>query len=191
MRTAPLALAYLDDELGLVQAASAVSELTHYDPDAGDACVLWCLAIRHAVLTGVLDGRIGLQHLGADRRELWARRLDAAEKSQPSDFRNNGWVVERCRRRGRRSRPRLSRKAIRQRESFASTTCARRSTQQCAVAGTPTPSPPSRADCSALHTGHLRFQRTGVVCCTAGRECALAISSNWLLRSPAEARPMA
>jgi ADP-ribosyl-[dinitrogen reductase] hydrolase len=40
MRTAPLALAYLDDELGLVQAASAVSELTHYDPDAGDACVL-------------------------------------------------------------------------------------------------------------------------------------------------------
>jgi ADP-ribosyl-[dinitrogen reductase] hydrolase len=77
-----------------VQAARAVSELTHYDPDAGDACVLWCLAIRHAVLTGVLDGRIGLQHLGADRRELWARRLDAAEKSQPSDFRNNGWVVE-------------------------------------------------------------------------------------------------
>ena len=77
-----------------MQAARAVSELTHYDPDACDACVLWCLAIRHAVLTGVLDGRIGLQHLGADRRELWARRLDAAEKSQPSDFRNNGWVVE-------------------------------------------------------------------------------------------------
>ena len=60
----------------------------------GDACVLWCLAIRHAVLTGVLDGRIGLQHIGADRQQLWARRLDAAEKSQPSDFRNNGWVVE-------------------------------------------------------------------------------------------------
>ena len=56
--------------------------------------MLWCLAIRHAVLTGVLDGRIGLQHIGADRRQLWARRLDAAEKSQPSNFINNGWVVE-------------------------------------------------------------------------------------------------
>ena len=31
MRTAPLALANLDDELGLVQVARAVSELTHYD----------------------------------------------------------------------------------------------------------------------------------------------------------------
>ena len=94
MRTAPLALAYLDDEAALVEAARAVSELTHYDPEAGDACVLWCLAIRHAVLTGVLDVRIGLQHIDADRRDLWASRLDVAEASQPSDFTNNGWVVE-------------------------------------------------------------------------------------------------
>ena len=94
MRTAPVALAYLDDEAALVEAARAVSELTHYDPEAGDACVLWCLAIRHAVLTGVLDARIGLQHIDADRRDLWASRLDVAEASQPSDFTNNGWVVE-------------------------------------------------------------------------------------------------
>src|SRR6185312_1640754 len=40
MRTAPLALPYLDDEAALVEAARSVSELTHYDPDAGDACVL-------------------------------------------------------------------------------------------------------------------------------------------------------
>jgi ADP-ribosyl-[dinitrogen reductase] hydrolase len=94
MRTAPVALAYLDDEDALVEAARAVSELTHYDPDAGDACVLWCYAIRHAILTGALDARIGLQHSDADRRDLWASRLDVAEKSQPSDFTNNGWVVE-------------------------------------------------------------------------------------------------
>ena len=56
--------------------------------------MLWCLAIRHAVLTGVLDARIGLQHIDPDRREKWASRLEVAEKSQPSDFRNNGWVVE-------------------------------------------------------------------------------------------------
>lgn len=94
MRTAPLALAYLDDEAALVQAARAVSELTHYDRDAGDACVLWCLAIRHAILTGVLDARIGLQHIDAERRDLWASRLDVAQASQPSEFKNNGWVVE-------------------------------------------------------------------------------------------------
>jgi protein-tyrosine phosphatase len=94
MRTAPLALAYLDDETALAQAARAVSELTHYDPEAADACVLWCCAIRHAILTGILDARIGLQHVDKDRRDMWASRLDVAEGSQPSDFRNNGWVVE-------------------------------------------------------------------------------------------------
>jgi ADP-ribosyl-[dinitrogen reductase] hydrolase len=94
MRTAAVALAYLDEDAALVEAARAVSELTHYDPEAGDACVLWCLAIRHAILTGVLDARIGLQHIDADRRDLWATRLDVAEASQPSDFKANGWVVE-------------------------------------------------------------------------------------------------
>ena len=49
-----------------------MSELTHFDPEAGEACVLWCLAIRHAILTGKLDARIGLQHIDADRRETWA-----------------------------------------------------------------------------------------------------------------------
>jgi ADP-ribosylglycohydrolase len=94
MRTAPVALAYLDDEAALAEAARAVSELTHYDPEAGDACVLWCLAIRHAILTGLLDARIGLQHIPSERRDMWAARLDAAEKSDPSDFKINGWVVE-------------------------------------------------------------------------------------------------
>jgi ADP-ribosylglycohydrolase/protein-tyrosine phosphatase len=94
MRTAPVALAYLDDEAAVVEAARAVSDLTHYDPEAGDASVLWCCAIRHAILTGVLDARIGLQHIDLERRDLWAARLDAAEKAQPSDFTNNGWVVE-------------------------------------------------------------------------------------------------
>jgi hypothetical protein len=46
MRTAKLALAYLDNEAALVEAARAVSDLTHWDHEAGDACVLWCVAIR-------------------------------------------------------------------------------------------------------------------------------------------------
>lgn len=94
MRTAPVALAYLDDGDALVAAARAVSELTHYDPEAGDACVLWCCAIRHAILTGELDARKGLQHIESARRGVWSSRLDVAEASKPSDFRNNGWVVE-------------------------------------------------------------------------------------------------
>ncbi|MFZ0832514.1 MAG: ADP-ribosylglycohydrolase family protein [Mycobacterium sp.] len=93
MRTAPVALAYLDDEGAMMQAARAISELTHHDPDAADACVLWCSAIRNTVLTGALDVRIGLRHLDSGRRQLWTTRLDAAESSKPSDFANNGWVV--------------------------------------------------------------------------------------------------
>jgi ADP-ribosyl-[dinitrogen reductase] hydrolase len=94
MRTAPVALAYLHDENALIEAARKVSELTHYDPEAGDACVLWCLAIRHAVLTGELNVRIGLPHIDPVRQELWGIGLGVAEASQPSDFTNNGWVVE-------------------------------------------------------------------------------------------------
>ena len=93
MRTAPVALAYLDDEDAMVAAARAISELTHYDPDASDACVLWCCAIRYAVHVGLLDVRIGLRHLDSDRRELWSQRLDEAESARPADFANNGWVV--------------------------------------------------------------------------------------------------
>jgi ADP-ribosyl-[dinitrogen reductase] hydrolase len=93
MRTAPIALAYLDDEQELVEAARPISELTHFDEDAGDACVIWCCAIRHAVRTGKLDVRIGLHHIESGRRELWSKRLDEAESSRPSDFANNGWVV--------------------------------------------------------------------------------------------------
>jgi ADP-ribosylglycohydrolase/protein-tyrosine phosphatase len=94
MRTAPVALAYLDDEAALVEAARAVSELTHHDPDAGDACVLWCTAIRHAILTGEREARIGLRHIGSERRDLWASRLDEAAASQPLAFAaKNGWVV--------------------------------------------------------------------------------------------------
>ncbi|WP_343709446.1 ADP-ribosylglycohydrolase family protein [Mycobacterium sp.] len=94
MRTAPVALAYLDDEDALVEAARAVSELTHFDPEAGDACVLWCLAMHHSILNGELDARLGLDRIPAKRKDLWSARLDEAEASQPSAFADkNGWVV--------------------------------------------------------------------------------------------------
>ncbi|WP_448407230.1 ADP-ribosylglycohydrolase family protein [Mycolicibacterium sp. XJ647] len=94
MRTSPVALAHLDDEAALVTSARAISELTHFDPEAGDACVLWCAAIRHAVLTSELDVRFGLGHIDSERRQLWASRIEAAENSEPWDFAaNNGWVA--------------------------------------------------------------------------------------------------
>lgn len=94
MRTAPVALAYLDDPGGLTAAAMAVSALTHFDPEAGQACVLWCQAIRHAVVTGDLDARAGLRYLPAASRGAWERRLAEAEQARPGDFARNGWVVE-------------------------------------------------------------------------------------------------
>ncbi|MCM0639523.1 ADP-ribosylglycohydrolase family protein [Cellulomonas wangsupingiae] len=96
MRTGPVALGYLDDgaERALANAARAVSDLTHGDPDAGDACVLWSMAIRHAIRTGEIDLVGQLPHLPASRRERWAAVIAEAEASQPRDFPKNGWVVQ-------------------------------------------------------------------------------------------------
>ncbi len=90
MRTAPVALAHLGDPAAIVQGARAVSALTHHDPQAGDACALWCLAIDHAVRTGEIDARVGLGHVGPE----WPVLLDEAEQAPPETFAgSNGWVV--------------------------------------------------------------------------------------------------
>jgi ADP-ribosyl-[dinitrogen reductase] hydrolase len=146
MRTAPVALAYLDDEASLVEAARAVSELTHYDPEAGDASVLWCCAIRHAILTGALDARIGLQYIGADRREKWAARLDTAKNSRPSDFKINGWVVEALPAAWSAITTTPVPQGNRLRVFSASTISALPLTPRCEAAGIPTPLRPSRVD---------------------------------------------
>ena len=95
MRTDPLALAYLDREPAeLMAQAGVLSALTHVEADAQEACGLWCVAIREAVLTGQLEIRAGLPLLPADRASLWLERIEAAEASRPRDFTKNGWVVE-------------------------------------------------------------------------------------------------
>ncbi|MFT4188582.1 MAG: ADP-ribosylglycohydrolase family protein [Aeromicrobium sp.] len=93
MRTSPVALAHLDDPAALAEAARAVSGLTHHDPEAADACVLWCLGIRHAALHDAFDLRSGLAWVEESRRALWEQRIDTAETESPSTFRPNGWVV--------------------------------------------------------------------------------------------------
>jgi hypothetical protein len=58
-----------------------------------DTGVLWCAAIRHAVLTGHLDVRIGLGRLDSDRRQRWTERFDAADHVAPSAFNARGGGV--------------------------------------------------------------------------------------------------
>jgi ADP-ribosylglycohydrolase len=94
MRTAPVALAYLGQPQALADAARAVSELTHHDVLAGDACVLWCAGIRRAVIDGTFAGvREGLDLLPAQRRDQWSDWLTEAESEPPGHFRPNGFVV--------------------------------------------------------------------------------------------------
>ena len=65
MRTAPVALPYLDDPIALAEAARKVGALTHYDEHAQAACVLWSLAIRHAILHAEFDIRSGWRESAA------------------------------------------------------------------------------------------------------------------------------
>lgn len=96
MRTGPVALGYLErTPAELVEAASAIARLTHWEDDNTDACALWCLAIRNAVLIGELDIRGQLEHL-PERRDRWAALVDEAlaPGAHPRDFQaQNGWVV--------------------------------------------------------------------------------------------------
>lgn len=93
MRTAPVALPHLDDPVALVEAARKVGALTHYDPHAQEACSLWSLAIRHAILEAEFDLRAGLGYLDDEAAAYWTDRIDEAENSEPARFRPNGWSV--------------------------------------------------------------------------------------------------
>ncbi len=96
MRTPPVALAYLDAPDGAARtatAARAVSGLTHFDADAGDACVVWSLAVRSAILDGAVDWKAALTALPEDRQPRWKELLREASSAQPEAFPDNGWVV--------------------------------------------------------------------------------------------------
>lgn len=95
MRTAPVALAFLDDEARCLGTARAIGVLTHDDQRAVEACEMWTYAIRHAVLHGTFDGVRGyLEVAEHGTREYWSPLLDAAERGTPAEFPNNGWVVD-------------------------------------------------------------------------------------------------
>jgi ADP-ribosyl-[dinitrogen reductase] hydrolase len=94
MRTAPVALAFLGSDEQIAEAARAVAELTHADPLAGDACVLWCIAIDRAVRDERLDGVLdGLDLVPEPRRDRWSSWLADAQEGPPERFRPNGFTV--------------------------------------------------------------------------------------------------
>ncbi|MCU0277490.1 MAG: ADP-ribosylglycohydrolase family protein [Candidatus Nanopelagicales bacterium] len=86
MRTSPVVLGYLDDPEALATTARTYSHLTHGDPLAADACVLHNLAQRHAILSGDLDIRVGLELIAPDRRRRWLQWIEAAEAGSPREF---------------------------------------------------------------------------------------------------------
>ena len=94
MRTAPVALAHLGDDAALAGSARRISALTHADPLAQDACVLWCVAIDRAIRQGRLDGvSDGLALLPGDRAIAWRERIAVAAEAPPESFTPNGYVV--------------------------------------------------------------------------------------------------
>jgi ADP-ribosylglycohydrolase len=94
MRTGPVALAHLGNDDDLALAARMMSELTHPNPLAVDACVLWTIAIDRAIRTGEMIGpRAGLPLIEESRRGQWERWIEEAETRDPRDFTPNGYVV--------------------------------------------------------------------------------------------------
>jgi ADP-ribosyl-[dinitrogen reductase] hydrolase len=95
MRTAPVALAGLHDSQLLRRLATEVSSLTHGDPLAAEACVIWSTATAHAVRHGTFDGvTSGVDALtDEDRRSYWRDVIEAAEHNEPETFTGNGFVV--------------------------------------------------------------------------------------------------
>ncbi|WP_394216404.1 ADP-ribosylglycohydrolase family protein [Brachybacterium vulturis] len=94
MRTAPVALAFVQDPERTARAARAVAELTHADPLAGDSCVLWCEAIRASVIDGTAHQPLALDLLPPERRHAWQALADGSWRDgAPAALASNGFTV--------------------------------------------------------------------------------------------------
>jgi ADP-ribosylglycohydrolase len=102
MRTAPVALAYLDDPAGLVQAAKAIALLTHADDASAGACAVWCLAIREALIIERIESLddfaacvdVAVATHMPDEAATWTHILADAYGRDPRDFTaGNGYSV--------------------------------------------------------------------------------------------------
>ena len=175
MRTAPVALPYLDDPDALVEAARKVGALTHYDPHAQEACVLWSLAIRHAILHAEFDIRAGLAYLDDEAAAYWTERLDDAEQPRAGSVpARTAGPSPPSRRRG----PRSSTRPIPTDGHGVPPPRRQPRAPPSGSATTPTPSPRSPARCS-VPAGAPRLSRpSGAGSVTATPACAASGSSS-------------
>lgn len=103
MRTGVVGLAFLDGGTEALhrtrEAARSISGLTHYDDLTADACVLWSVGVRQAVLHDTpglwrFHGvRNAVSFLPAERCAQWTAWLDEAQAKPPHAFQPNGFVV--------------------------------------------------------------------------------------------------
>ena len=93
MRTSVVGLTRLDDRQVTARAARTVAQLTHADPRAAEACVLWSEAVRVAVVEGRFDLAGGLDLLPDARRATWEGVLETAERGNTEELTPNGFIV--------------------------------------------------------------------------------------------------
>lgn len=96
MRTGPVCLPFLGKRDAIAGMARTISNLTHHDPWAGDACVLWSLAIEDAITHEDFDLRVileGLEYVPVDRRDFWRDAISDAFDSRVEAPRRNGSAV--------------------------------------------------------------------------------------------------
>jgi ADP-ribosylglycohydrolase len=99
MRTGPVCLPYLGNRRKIAATAREISDLTHYDAYAGDACVLWSLLIEAAIAHGpafTLGSEVAraITALPAARRQWWQERCLTAIKSAPGAYKSNSKAVD-------------------------------------------------------------------------------------------------
>jgi len=97
MRTAPVAMTLMDDPAAIVSAAMRLGSMTHADERSSEACAVWSLMIRTALLfppdwheDSISDlGTMVLKHIRWNLPQsvgFWTEALQAAHGRQPSDF---------------------------------------------------------------------------------------------------------
>lgn len=93
MRTGVVALTALGDDFLIAKRARLVSELTHADPLAGDACVIWSIAIDRAIRESRLNGVIdGIKLIPQERQDFWRSKVAEVRQGRAA-LTPNGFVV--------------------------------------------------------------------------------------------------
>lgn len=109
MRTAPVVLSLWSDPEAMVRVAMRLGSMTHDDQRSSEACAVWCLAIRRALLADAAWTGASIRdlralvvsdvtaYLGAAAGEYWGQVLAHASERTPASYYgerpNNGYSV--------------------------------------------------------------------------------------------------